>query len=330
MLPVNSTASPSPATHKLAAIVGPTGVGKSEVALLLAQRLGGEIISVDSMQVYQSMDIGTAKPSQEERGKVKHHLVDICPVDADFTVAEYQRLARQAISEIQSRGKLPILVGGSGLYLRAVVDDLSFPPQDESSETRRILHQEAEKKGVESLYEELKTVDPEAASRIHPHNLRRIIRALEVYKITGNPFSQYRKVWDKRQSMCGLTMIGVTAPRGELYRRVEARVDRMLGKGLLEEVRTLAAKGFGAVITAKQALGYKELLEYLEGKVCFEEAVTRIKVNSRHFAKRQLTWFRRDPRIIWFERGAGESAKELADRIESYLEKTFPSLDGRG
>lgn len=335
---MNSTASPSPATHKLSssglraqspehgaqanvvAIIGPTGVGKSEVAFLLAQRLGGEIISVDSMQVYQSMDIGTAKPSQEERGKVKHHLVDICPVDADFTVAEYQRLARQAILEIQDRGKLPILVGGSGLYLRAVIDDLSFAPQDRSKKVAKTLYEEAEKRGVESLHEELKTVDPEAASRIHPHNLRRIIRALEVYRITGNPFSQYRKVWEKRQSIYDLMMVGITAPRDELYGRVEARVDRMLERGLLEEVRNLAAKGFGAVITAKQALGYKELLDYLEGGVSFDEGVKRIKVNSRHFAKRQLTWFRRDPRIIWFERGAGESAKELADRIESYLE----------
>lgn len=316
---MKSTASPSPATHKLVAIVGPTGVGKSEIAFILAQRLNGEIISVDSMQVYWGMDIGTAKPSREEREKVRHHLIDVCPMDADFTVAVYQKLARQAISEIHSRGKLPILVGGSGLYLRAVTDGLVFPPQEQSGKIRKTLYEKAEKKGVEALYEELKRADPEAASRIHRGNLRRIIRALEVYKFTGKPFSEYRTVWNKRQSVYDLVMIGLTASRNELYGRIEGRIDEMLEKGLLDEVKDLVEKGFGAVITAKQALGYKELFEYLEGRVSLDEAISKIKLNSRHFAKRQLTWFRRDPRVVWFERKAGESAQDLADRIESYL-----------
>lgn len=293
---------------KLIAVVGPTGVGKSEVGYLLAQRLEAEIISADSMQVYREMDIGTAKPSLNDRKKIPHHLIDIVPIDYNFTVAEYQKLARDKIAELQKKKKLPLLVGGSGLYVRAVIDDLSFPPQTEQSQiTGGDLHKELEK------------VDPESAARIHPHNVRRIIRALEVYKLTGEPFSLYQKNWGKRKSIYDLTIIGITLPRTILYRRLEERIDKMLESGLLGEVKELVKRGYRSAITAKQALGYKELVDFLDGVCLYEEAVAKIKRNTRHFAKRQLTWFRRDPRVVWFERKENEDASKLADRVESYI-----------
>lgn len=319
MNPASSTASRSPATNKLLAIVGPTGVGKSEVGYLLAQRLEAEIISADSMQVYQGMDIGTAKPSFDCRQKVTHHLIDVVSVDHDFTVAGYQKLAREKITEIQGKGKLPLLVGGSGLYVRAVVDDLSFPPQEQAQNIREDLQRRAEEEEGESLFEELKRVDPESAKRVDPHNIRRVIRALEVYKLTGQPFSAYQKRWDRRESIYDLTMVGIALPRPLLYKRLDERVDKMLERGLLKEVKGLVERGYRSTLTAKQALGYKELVAFLDGVVSYKKAVQKMKQNTRHFAKRQLTWFRRDPRVAWFERKENEDAKALADRIESYI-----------
>src|SRR3990170_8426053 len=257
--------------QKLLAIVGPTAVGKSAVALEVAKRLNGEIISADSMQVYQGMDIGTAKPSLQELKEVKHHLIDLVTPSQDFSVAEYQKLAREAINEIESRARYPIVVGGSGLYIRAVIDDLKFPQGLVGSPIRLELEKEAALKGGEALYLELKKLDPEAAKKIHPRNVRRVIRALEVIKVNGGLFSDFQKEWEKRKSVYDLIIVGLDVPRDELFFRIDERIDRQLEAGLLEEVKTLLSQGYGGAITAKQALGYKELGDYLEGKWCFDE-----------------------------------------------------------
>ena len=306
--------------QKLLAIVGPTAVGKSAVALEVAKRLNVEIVSADSMQVYLGVDIGTAKPSLQELKEVKHHLINLVIPSQDFSVAEYQKLAREAINEIESRARYPILVGGSGLYIRAVIDDLKFPQGLLGSPVRLELEKEAALKGGEALYFELKRLDPEAAKKIHPRNVRRVIRALEVIKVTGRLFSDFQKEWEKRESVYDLIMVGLDVPRDELFTKIEQRIERQLEEGVLEEVKMLLSQGYGGAITAKQALGYKELADYLEGKCSLAVAVDQFKRRTRNFAKRQLTWFRRDPRINWID-VSGKTPSEVTDDIISYLQK---------
>ena len=276
---------------RVAAIVGATAVGKTELSLEVAEQLGAEIVSVDSMQVYRGMDIGTAKPDADMKARIPHHLLDVFDPAHDVSVSEFQELARSAIDDITGRGKLPLLVGGSGLYFRAVVDELSFPPRAE--DVRKRLEEQVDELGPEALHQRLGELDPKAASRIEPGNARRTVRALEVIEITGRPFSE-NVTWDSYESIYDLTAVGLTRPRDELYERIGRRVDAMLDAGLVDEVERVAAGGMSR--TARQALGYRQVLE-----VPPEAMRDEIVKATKRFARRQESWFRADPRVKWVD-----------------------------
>ncbi|MEU7884784.1 tRNA (adenosine(37)-N6)-dimethylallyltransferase MiaA [Microbispora bryophytorum] len=276
------------------AVVGATAAGKSDLAVELALRLNGEVINTDSMQLYEGMDIGTAKLTREERRGVPHHLLDIWPVTRTASVAEYQRLARPLIEGLRSRGRVPVLAGGSGLYMRAAIDDLEFPGTD--PDVRARLDKELAATGPAPLYERLKGLDPVAAENILPSNGRRIVRALEVIELSGRPFSatmpSYDAVYDSVQ-------IGVEVPRPVLDERIERRVALMWEAGLVDEVRALAARGLAEGRTAGRALGYAQVLRFLSGEWTEEQAREETVRATRRFARRQESWFRRDPRVVW-------------------------------
>jgi len=293
------------------AFVGPTASGKSDAALAIAPRLGAEVVSVDSMLVYRGMDIGTAKPTIEQRAVVPHHLLDLAEPSERFTVARYQELARGALRSIAR----PLLVGGSGLYLRAVVDDLAFPPEDPV--VRASLEAEADDLGADALYHRLADTDPVAAARIEPGNVRRIIRALEVTAISGSPFSSFATAWD-RYDADRVRAAGIRMNREARRIRIGERVLAMLRNGWLDEVQGLLDRGFGGWITASRAIGYAELAEHLDGRVSLDEAAERTVKRTRELARRQMAWFRRDPRIRWFDVGVG-GASEVADDVCAYL-----------
>jgi len=277
------------------ALVGPTASGKTALACELAPTLGAEIVSADAMLVYRGMDIGTAKPTLAERARVRHHLVDVVDPAEEFSVARFQPMARAAIADVLGRGRVPLLVGGSGLYFHAVVDEFTFPPTDPA--LRRRLEEEARARGLPALYQRLAARDPAAASRIQPGNLRRIVRALEVIELTGRSFSSFRGAMDAPVSRYRLTVLGLD-PGPELLRsRVADRVAAMADAGLLDEVRRLAAGPLSR--TARQALGYKELLDALERGGSVSDALAEVVARTRAYARRQLAWFRRDPRIRW-------------------------------
>jgi tRNA dimethylallyltransferase len=299
--------------QKVAAIVGPTAVGKTEVAVEVAEKLGAEIVSIDSMQIYKGMDIGTAKPSPEQRASVRHHLIDVLEPSHPLTVSEFQSLARTAIEEAAERGALPLLVGGSGLYFRAVVDDLRFPPR--AGAVRRGFEDEADRLGPEALHARLAEVDPVAASRIEPGNARRTVRALEVIEITGSKFSDNSE-WERYESYYELAIAGLRWPRNELYARIESRVARMLRDGLVEESRRLERAGLGT--TARQALGYRQVLESASSTPA-EDLRDEIVRATKRFARRQESWFKTDPRLLWFEAAKPDLARELAAFFESRL-----------
>ncbi len=281
-------------------IVGLTAVGKSEIAVELALRLHGEIISADSVQVYRHLDIGTARiPAVRQKG-VPHHLLGFLEPDEEFTVAHYQRLARDKIREITGRGRLPFLVGGTGLYVQSVVDPYEFPPLEGLEEIRRQLRSRSEDAQAAELYAELRRVDPQAAARIHPNDRRRIIRALEVYLLTSRPISSFQDRGVSRGPSYRLAMVGLDRSRADLYRKIELRVDQMFKAGLVEEVRQLFGRGFQPSLKPLQTLGYKQAAGCLAGAFDLETAISLAKKATRNYAKRQLTWFRKDPRIRWF------------------------------
>lgn len=266
------------------------------------------------------MDIGTAKITVEEMQGVPHHLIDIVEPTEPFSVAEYQKLARQKIEEIALKGKVPVLAGGTGLYVRAVIDKLEFPAGDIASEIRRKLEERAEREGAEALYNELIEKDPAAADIVHPKNVRRIIRALEVIELTGRPFSEYHRAWKDRESIYDLEMFGLTMDRDRLRERINRRVDKMIETGLLDEVKKLIDKGYERFLTSQQAIGYKELIGYLRGETTLEEAIETLKARTRQYAKRQLTWFRADQRIKWID-VTDKTAVEAADEIIKMLKQ---------
>ena len=277
------------------ALVGPTAAGKTEAALEVAERLNAEVVSADAMLVYRGMDIGTAKPTPEERARVPHHLVDLVDPGEEFSVARFQPLARAAIADVLGRGRVPLLVGGSGLYFQAVVDEFVFPPTDPAVRAR--LESEAAETGLAGLYRRLAAADPPAAARIQPGNLRRTVRALEVIELTGRPFSSFRAAMDAPVSRYRLTLLGLD-PGPELLRaRVAERVAAMARAGLVEEVRRLAGRPLSR--TARQALGYKELLDALEQGTSVSQALDSVVKRTRAYARRQLAWFHRDPRVRW-------------------------------
>jgi tRNA dimethylallyltransferase len=295
---------------KLLVVVGPTATGKSEIAVTVARRLDGEVISADSMQVYRGMNTGTAKPGPEMLAAVAHHLIDVIDPSEHFTVATFQKAARAAIEAVMQKGRLPILVGGSGLYVRAVIDPLDFPTSRPGSRLRA----ELEGLGPERLAARLRELDPDAAITIDHANTRRVIRAIEAVVEGQEPLAVREARWRRRRAVYDVLMVGLTLPRPILYERIEQRVDQMIAAGLEDEVRRLMKSPEGLSTTARQALGYKELIDRLEGKISLEQAVELIKRRTRQFAKRQLTWFRADPRIVWLDVD-GEGPEQTAERI---------------
>ncbi|MBC7962475.1 MAG: tRNA (adenosine(37)-N6)-dimethylallyltransferase MiaA [Steroidobacteraceae bacterium] len=286
--------------HKLLIICGPTASGKSDLALRLARELDAEIINADSMQVYRGLDIGTAKPTPEQRAEIPHHLIDIVDPDELFSAADFAGAADDAIQDIIARGKRVIVVGGTGLYIRALLKGLVDSPSG-AGEIRAALQEEAGRFGNAAMLEKLRLVDPELAAGLHPNNLVRIIRALEVQQLTGIPLSRYQKEHSFSARRYDTLQIGISVERVELYRRIEQRVERMLAEGLLDEVRGLLAAGFGPDLKAMRSIGYKESTAHILGEQTLEETICLIKRDTRHYAKRQLTWFKADPDIIWFE-----------------------------
>ncbi|MFH1031518.1 MAG: tRNA (adenosine(37)-N6)-dimethylallyltransferase MiaA [Chloroflexota bacterium] len=285
--------------NRLIAIVGPTGIGKSKLALRLAQKFNGEIINADSRQVYRYMDIGTAKLSPEDLALVPHRLISIVNPDEEFSLAQYHQLAYHAISDVQERNKLPLLVGGSGLYIWTVLEGWQIPQIPPDPEFRRSLAEKVDTTGVEELYQELKKVDSESAQKIDPRNTRRVIRALEVYRISGIPFSQLQQ---KQPPPFDTLILGLTIDRTELYRRIDLRVNEMIKQGLVEEVKKLADMGYDFDLPAMSGIGYKQIGMFLKGEVTLESAIAQIKFETHRFVRRQYNWFRpSDKRIKWFD-----------------------------
>ncbi len=280
------------------ALVGPTAVGKTDLSLALAESLSAEIVSIDSMLVYRGMDVGTAKPSDAERARVPHHMIDVAEPSEAFSVARFQEAARLVLRQTGERGREALLVGGSGLYFRAIVDELEFPGTDR--DTRSELERQAAALGPERLYARLASMDPAAAARIEPGNARRIVRALEVPALTGRPFSSFADAWE-RYDPDAVRAAGLRMSREPLIERIRARVRAMLDDGWIDEVRSLVDAGFGGWLTSTQAIGYAELARHLRGEMTLEDAVEATVKRTTNLARRQMAWFRRDPRIRWFD-----------------------------
>ena len=287
----------------IVALVGPTGVGKTKTSLFLAKKLKGEIVSMDSMQIYRNMDIGTAKSTPEERAAVSHHMIDVADPHDRFTTADYQTMAVQAIRNILDRGKLPLLVGGTGLYLDAIRYDMRLGESKANEEIREKLRSIAQQPdGQNILHAMLEKVDPETAAKLHPNDIRRVMRALEIFEISGKTKSQQAEA-EKREGMFHALVYGLSLPREMMYARINARVDEMMQAGLVEEVKNLLALGVepNQEGGAMQAIGYKEIVSALRGEITLDRAVELIKQNSRRYAKRQWTWFRHDSSMRWFD-----------------------------
>jgi tRNA dimethylallyltransferase len=292
----------------LIVIAGPTASGKSEVAALLAERLAGEIVSIDSMQVYRGMDIGTAKPTPAERARVPHHLIDVVEITDRFDAAQFARLAQSAMADIQGRGRVPILCGGTGLYFRAVLEGVgSAPPADPS------LRQALEKMPLQELLEELARHDPATYQRIDRNNPRRVVRAVEVLRATGRPFSEQKAKWGAGYALG--PAFGLRRDPKDLHQRIDERVDSMFARGLVDETKQLLQRGLAENSTAMQALGYRQVVEHLRGERPLQETVALVKLRTRQFAKRQMTWFRRQMELRWMDVAPGTLAEEVAARI---------------
>lgn len=304
----------------LIGIVGPTATGKTAVGIELARKLDGEIISADSMAVYKGMDIGTAKPTPEERAEAVFHLIDVVSPDEDFSVAEFKRLAEESIADVVRRGKQPFLTGGTGLYIRAVTRGLNIPTAAPNRELRERLKAEASEFGNEALLERLRAIDPETASRLHPNDLKRIIRALEVHALTGFPISHFHAIAGTTEVACHVRLFGLTMSRTALYQNIERRVDEQIQSGFVEEVRGLLDKGYSPDLPAMKGLGYKQIASCLVGRYDLRTAIDLLKRDTRRFAKRQFTWFRAEPGIHWID-VENRNPGEVADEIMSLLKR---------
>ncbi|MFQ9986003.1 MAG: tRNA (adenosine(37)-N6)-dimethylallyltransferase MiaA [Lachnospiraceae bacterium] len=307
--------------QSLIVLTGPTAVGKTRVSISLAKAVGGEIISADSMQVYRHMDIGSAKITPEEMQGVPHYLVDVLEPSERFDVVRFQSMAKDAIRRITAKGRVPILVGGTGFYIQSVLYDIDFTETKENEELRKNLALEAKQRGSVWLHEQLACVDPESAAIIAHQNVKRVIRALEFYYETGTPISEHNRRERQKESPYRYVYFVLNDERPTLYRRIDRRVDEMMERGLVEEVRGLKAAGCNRSMVSMQGLGYKEILDYLDGKCSLEEAVYRIKRDSRHFAKRQITWFKRERNVTWIEKGAFADDREIVRYMCSVLEQ---------
>lgn len=284
---------------KVVVIVGPTASGKTAVSIELAKKINGEIISADSMQIYKYMDIGTAKPTLDEMQGIKHYMLDVVMPDETFNVAKYKSMAESAIEEILKKGKVPIIVGGTGLYVNTLVDGIEFADVPGDEEYRNELIEKGYREGAMSIYKELEKVDSESAKKIDPNNIRRVARALEIYKVTGKTKTQL-DIESRKEVKYDYRLFGMEWDRETLYNRIDLRVDKMIEAGLIDEVRNVTEK-FKISNTAVQGLGYKEVIEFLNGNISYEEMIEKLKLETRHYAKRQLTWFRKDKRIKWIK-----------------------------
>lgn len=309
----------------LVILTGPTAVGKTALSIELAKVINGEIISADSMQVYRHMDIGSAKITAEEMAGVPHHLIDVMEPTEAFNVVIFQKLAKAAMEEIYGRGRIPVLVGGTGFYIQAVLYDIDFTENDEDPSLRRELEELAGREGPEVLYEKLKSVDPAACESIHAHNVKRVIRALEFFEKTGQQISGHNEVQKQNAPPYRYAYFVLNDKREEIYRRIDARVDRMMAEGLMDEVLALKEMGCTKDMVSMQGLGYKEILRCLEGEISMEEAVYLIKRDTRHFAKRQMTWFRREKDVIWLDKtDIDQNGQYTISRMQEILrEKTI-------
>ena len=305
------------------AIVGPTGVGKTDLSIRLAKKLNGEIVSCDSMQIYREMDIGTAKPTKEEMMGIPHHMIDIVNPDESYNVDKYVDNSKECIEDVFSRGNIPILAGGTGLYADSLLGGISFVKTKGDEEYRKYLFDLAEKEGNEYVHKMLETIDPVSFNAIHPNNVRRVVRALEVYKCTGNTITYHNEMSKKEPSPYNPLIFGLTRHRDELYERIDKRVDIMVEKGLVKEAENLYNKGYTTDITSMQGLGYKEFIKYFEGEISLSEAIEILKRDTRHYAKRQLTWFNRNKDIVWI------NLSEMTDdeAFDFALEKSLEHLN---
>jgi tRNA dimethylallyltransferase len=301
---------------KIVIVLGPTAVGKSEVALHLAKSLNGEIVNADSQQVYRLMDIGTGKPSKADRERIRHHLVDIVAPNEEFNAALFRRLATESIRQIHARGRNVIVCGGTGLYLKALTHGL-FEGPGQDPEVRQALEQEITANGVASLYQRLERIDPTVGSSIHPNDRQRIVRALEVYRLTGRPLSEWQKEHGFQENPFEIFKIGLLRERAELYNFINLRCERMIEEGLLEEIRGLVERGFDLDLKPLRSVGYRQMGQVLRGTQSMNDAIEEMKQETRHLAKRQLTWFRRDDEIRWFH--PEEQSKEIESTAARFL-----------
>lgn len=301
-------------------LTGPTAVGKTKASIGLAKAVDGEIISADSMQVYRHMDIGSAKIKPEEMEGIPHHLIDVLEPDDEFHVVKFQQLAKKAMREIWERGHIPIVTGGTGFYIQALLYDIDFDENEKEDAYRKELEAYAREHGAESLHEKLALVDPASAEMIHPNNVKRVIRALEFYEQTGKRISEHNETQRQRESPYAFAYFVLTDDRAHLYERIDRRVDQMIEEGLVKEVQALKDKGYTKQLVSMQGLGYKEILDYLDGNCTLEEAIYTIKRDTRHFAKRQLTWFKRERDVIWINKQSfGYEAEQILDEMLSKL-----------
>lgn len=304
----------------LVILTGPTAVGKTKTSIALAKAIDGEIISADSMQVYRHMDIGSAKIRPEEMEGVPHHLIDVLDPEEAFHVVRFQQLAKKAMDEIYAKSRIPILVGGTGFYIQSVLYDIDFTENEENTAIRAELERLAEEKGAAVLHQMLAEVDPESASEIHANNVKRVIRALEFYRLTGTKISEHNEEQRQKESPYNAAYFVLNDERSRLYERIDLRVEQMLKEGLIEEVQALKDRGYTRDMVSMQGLGYKEILAYLEGEISLEEAVYILKRDTRHFAKRQLTWFKREREVIWVNKPDFQYQKEA---IEEFMLNTL-------
>lgn len=309
-------------------LAGPTAVGKTALSVELARSIGGEIVSADSMQVYRGMDIGTAKVTEEERCGVPHHLIDILDPKEAFNVCAFSRLAKEAIRKIHEAGNIPILTGGTGFYIQSVLYHVEFQSEASNAALREQLEKEWEKLGAFAMHEKLSAIDPESAALIHPRNRKRVLRAIEFYETTGQTISEHNREQRRRESPYHFLYYVLTMDREALYRRIELRVDRMVREGLIEEVKALRDRGLCAGDISMQGIGYRQIFDYLDGAATLEEAVERIKLETRHFAKRQLTWFKREPDAKWiYVDSHSRERGRILSRMLSEIRTQFLMMD---
>lgn len=300
-------------------LTGPTAVGKTELSIRLAEALDGEIISADSMQVYKKMDIGTAKIRKEEMRGIPHHLIDVLDPAEEFNVVRFQEMAKEALAGIYERGKIPLVVGGTGFYIQGLLYDIDFTREEQDKSYRERLQKKAEEEGAGAVYQMLVKVDSVSAGKIHPNNVKRVIRALEFYHLNGRPISEHNEEEARKKSPYQSAYFVLNQERQTLYERINRRVDLMMEEGLIGEVKSLVEEGYGRNLVSMQGIGYKEVFDYLEGEISLEEMTERIKKDTRHFAKRQLTWFGREKEVIMIDKDKFETEEKILEHMLGIL-----------